>query len=400
MHIGVFSDGINIPPKEGINVHTYELVLSLAKNPDHNVTLFVADRGWLSHTAIEQQPFETILLPKEMFYDIQKVRELIRDFGITIAQSYSCYYSSVVLGPACLESHIPMVLELHDLEKAVIPLYYQGDELPGAMREHIAFQQQASDYASAIRVMSKFDFDDLVSEPDANTHKLNWLPVALGEPSRPRDNTDGEKAIYIGNMSYAPNTEGATIIKEQIAPLDQIIHYSFVGRGSEVFDGGNIVSAGMVDTLEPYVAEASIGLAPIISGSGMKIKSMTYLKYGLPVLTTKFAAHGYPVSEAIIIEDDFARWPVIIRKLLADPEEKARLSQIATAYFYEHFSATTISHKLFEIYQHAIDTYDVTQIISHEIQPVDLSNLYWLREAREENLSTVSDIVRFPGVKS
>jgi hypothetical protein len=125
---------------------------------------------------------------------------------------------------------------------------------------------------------------------------------------------------------------------------------------------------------------------------------MTYLKYGLPVLTTKFAAHGYPATEAIIIEDDFTKWPAIIKDLLADPAEKTRLSSIAIDYFYEHFSSATIAHKLLAIYQIAIDEYDNTQITPHEIRSVDYSQLYWLREDREENLSTVKEMVRFSGV--
>ncbi len=53
MRIGVFSDSINIPPKEGINVHTYELINNISTKLDGEVLLIVADRGWLDKSVLK-----------------------------------------------------------------------------------------------------------------------------------------------------------------------------------------------------------------------------------------------------------------------------------------------------------------------------------------------------------
>lgn len=52
MRIAVFSDSINIPPKESINVHTYDLLLALSQHTDCTPTLVVCDRGWLDRSLL------------------------------------------------------------------------------------------------------------------------------------------------------------------------------------------------------------------------------------------------------------------------------------------------------------------------------------------------------------
>lgn len=68
MRVGIFSDSLNIPPKEGINVHTYGVAKSLACTPDTEVLLIVCDRGWLDLEILPNQPFDTLvcLLPNFM----------------------------------------------------------------------------------------------------------------------------------------------------------------------------------------------------------------------------------------------------------------------------------------------------------------------------------------------
>ncbi|MBC7764508.1 glycosyltransferase, partial [Microbacteriaceae bacterium] len=216
MRIAVFSDSINIPPKEGVNVHTYDLLRTLAARSDCTPILVVCDRGWLEHDVLRTQTFDTILLPEKFFYDVNYIAKLVITHGFDIVQSYMTYFGSAVLGPAAYQANIPCVAELHDLEESVVSVYFSHDELADATRQHVAFQKQAAKYASVVRIMSEYDYS-IIKETwnDFNTQRYVCIPV-----SRPTVKTDHHISpsliTYIGNMSYTPNAQGAEIIKNKI----------------------------------------------------------------------------------------------------------------------------------------------------------------------------------------
>lgn len=394
IRIAVFSDSINIPPKEGINVHSYDLLLALAERDDCTPLLIVCDRGWLSHEVLEQQPFDTILVPEKDFYDVNFISHILRDVGADIAQSYMTYFGAVILGPAAQDAGIPCVAELHDLEESVVNVYFAGDELTQATKIHTEFQQQAAQYASLVRIMSQHDFDIIKTKwSDFTSARYFCMPVSRFV-EKTASVSQKHRVLYIGNMSYAPNAEGAEIIRDKISLLLQH-EFTFIGRGSEKFANSRIEALGIVDDIEPYLAETAIGVAPILQGSGMKIKNLTYLSHGIPLITTTLGAQGFPASEAIIIEDDFSRWPSIIKNLMTKPELLARLAKIARDYFELHFEITRTTERLIELYKRAIDSYSITalQLPSRSIAKyteVDMRHVYWLRELREAGTGAVT----------
>ena len=173
--------------------------------------------------------------------------------------------------------------------------------------------------------------------------------------------------------------------------------FCFVGRGSERYGSQGIDARGMVDDLTPILRSTAIGLAPIFSGSGMKIKNLTYLKHGIPVLTTSLGAQGYPVSPAMIIEDNLERWPTIIDSLLTDRKLLASLSLEAKHLFLDNFESNHVNRQLYILYDRCLADYGVRKrqlkklVAQRDINPVEM---YWIREYRE----TLSDLIDDPVV--
>lgn len=393
MHIGIFSDSINIPPKEGINVHTYDLLLSLSLRADTNVTLFVCDRGWLDHTVLASQPFDTVLIPEADFYSVQNVAALLKEYSIDIAQSYMTYFGAVVLGPAGRLARTPIVAELHDLEESVVGLYFERHELAQALRDHVTFQKSAAAYASLVRMMSLHDYGVVKSTwSDFSSDRYFWMPVSQPTTETHHQQTSNlHRLLYVGNMSYAPNAEGAELICRELVPhLDRDV--TFVGRGSDTYSRPGVEGLGMVDDIDSLLRETVLGLSPILHGSGMKIKNLTYLRYGIPVLTTTVGARGYPSTEAIIVEDDLAKWPEIISSIVNDKRKRAMLSHIARKYFTEHFDIDANTDALVRRYQYAVAHYAETAHMLPQVmrQEIDLRHVYWLRELRESSGDKVS----------
>lgn len=396
LRIGLFSDTISVPPKEGISVHVYEFLRYIAFKTPHEIVFFMCDRGMVDTALFENEPFTTVLLPESDFFSIDHTKKLIDQFAIDIAQTHKTYVAASVLGEACKQSRTPLVCEFHDLEEDVLPLYFPDENQQQEVAKHIAYQHKAASYASFVRVMSESDYLRIKNSwQDFDASKFAWLPVASqSAPSHFIQNDDRKLLTYIGNMSYAPNKEGADAIIEQLLPFMHPEQFCFVGRGSEPYKKHCIDALGMVDDLEPILARTAIGLAPIFSGSGMKIKNLTYLKYGIPVITTTVGAQGYPNSRAIIIEDNLSLWPDIIRAIVSDRAQLEYLSIAARATFEEHFSDDVVNNKALRHYKmHQSKIKKTKGPLARTMQEdIDPNEMYWLREFREMCSSKVSEM--------
>ena len=401
MRIGVFSDAISIPPKEGISLHVYELLRSISDDSSHEVVLFMCDRGMLDHKILESEPYTIVLIPEHDFFEISYIEMLIKRYNIQLAQTHKTYIAATVLGEACRRAEVPMVYEMHDLEKDVVPLYFTGNEVVSETKKHDEFQRQACAYASLVRVMSRYDYDYIATNWHEFDNKLFiWLPVATEATDADFcQDPDRQMLSYIGNMSYLPNAEGAQAIVDKLASRMKNNQFCFVGRGSERYGSQDIDARGMVDDLTPILRSTAIGLAPIFSGSGMKIKNLTYLKHGIPVLTTSLGAQGYPVSPAMIIEDNLERWPTIIDSLLTDRKLLASLSLEAKHLFLDNFESNHVNRQLYILYDRCLTDYGVRKrqlkklVAQRDINPVEM---YWIREYRETLSDLIDDTVVIP----
>lgn len=394
MRVGIFSDTISIPPKEGISLHVHELLHSLSSDPAHLAVLFMCDRGMLDHDTLKAEPYTIVLIPERDFFDISYIEMMMKRYNIQLAQTHKTYIASTVLGEACRRAEVPMVYEMHDIEKEVVPLYFSEEEAALEAQKHDKFQKQACAYASLIRVMSRYDYDQIAASwKEFDDNLFVWLPVAAEAPEAGfRQNSDRQMLSYIGNMSYLPNAEGARAIVDRLTSCMKNDQFCFVGRGSECYGGRNIDAYGMVDDLSPILKRTAIGLAPIFSGSGMKIKNLTYLKHGIPVLTTSLGAQGYPISPAIIVEDDLEKWPGIITALLTDRKLLDDLSSEARNLFIDNFESNHVNRQLYILYDRCLADYSSRKrqlkaaVTQRDIDPVEM---YWIREYRE----MLSDIV-------
>ena len=130
-------------------------------------------------------------------------------------------------------------------------------------------------------------------------------PVSLPD-SRPSDGlacpptVKGPYVLFVGAV-FGPNLEAAHYIADHLAPLfPEGLRALIVGRGFEAhvreLSRMNVEVFGAVDDLAPYYAGASLVLAPVFSGGGMKVKIAEALMHGKRVLASPSAAMGYEAS--------------------------------------------------------------------------------------------------------
>lgn len=118
------------------------------------------------------------------------------------------------------------------------------------------------------------------------------------------------RLVYIGNLGWHPNVEGLDWFAEKVWPLvrakDPKITLRIGGSGLQKGpDGKPVIPAawkregieciGFVEDLNAFYTDASAFLAPILGGSGVRIKVLEAFRGGMPLVTTTEGALGLPV---------------------------------------------------------------------------------------------------------
>jgi len=142
-----------------------------------------------------------------------------------------------------------------------------------------------------------------------------YIPVSINN-FEPKADYSNLSLCFIGSFNWRPNSEGLLwFIKDVFPKIKQHfphITINIAGRESEKInelkglDGVNI--KGFVINSSDFLLENGIFIAPLISGSGVKIKVLEALSLGLPCVLTEIAAEGLDLPTTINISktaDDF-----------------------------------------------------------------------------------------------
>ncbi|MGO9314140.1 MAG: glycosyltransferase family 4 protein [Syntrophobacteraceae bacterium] len=158
------------------------------------------------------------------------------------------------------------------------------------------------------------------SEHDRHSLSKDWgsrnievIPNAIDIPDV-QELPDKPRLLFLGLMSYLPNTVAADYLIKKIWPL---ILSAFpdarlliAGPGSENIASfadcpSGVEFLGFVDDLEKLYKEVTVVCCPILSGGGTRIKILEAAAYGKPVVSTTVGAEGIELrdGEEILLRD-------------------------------------------------------------------------------------------------
>ncbi len=147
------------------------------------------------------------------------------------------------------------------------------------------------------------------------------------------------RALIVGSDN-AINADGARHFAERVLPLVrerlpafELLVAGDVGRA--VADGPGVRKLGRVATIADAYAQAAVALNPVRSGTGLCIKSLETMAYGLPLVTTRSGARGLERwagdAFAMVDDDDPPAWAETICHLLRDDAVADALGRRARA---------------------------------------------------------------------
>jgi glycosyltransferase involved in cell wall biosynthesis len=157
--------------------------------------------------------------------------------------------------------------------------------------------------------------------------------------------------VWLGNFEYKNNWDGLVRFLEQgWPPLNKRCQLLLVGSGItahqeralRMHEGVHVL--GFVEDLAKTLGESALGVVPVWSGGGTKMKTLTMLAHGLPLVSTRMGLEGLPhqVDPPYYAAETPEEMAQTIQAALVDPSLEAK-SLAARELIEAHFSTTAIA---------------------------------------------------------
>jgi glycosyltransferase involved in cell wall biosynthesis len=163
--------------------------------------------------------------------------------------------------------------------------------------------------------------------------------------------------LFLGRMSYPPNTVAADYLIKAIWP---IIHAALpdarlliAGAKPENIDSFSerppgVDFLGFIDDLKKLYAQIAVVCCPILSGGGTRIKILEAAAFGKPVVSTTIGAEGidFRDGDEILLRDDPASFAEGCLKLLKDRSLAAGIGQAARTSVARHYDRKNVVKRI------------------------------------------------------
>ena len=180
-----------------------------------------------------------------------------------------------------------------------------------------------------------------------------YIPVSI--------NNLGQKVAYsnstlcfIGSFNWRPNSEGMIWFIKDIFPRIKEhfpeITINIAGIESEKIkelkslEGVNLI--GFVKNSNDFLLQNGIFIAPLLSGSGIKMKVLEALSLGLPCVLTEIAAEGLDLPPSIKISKTADDFTTDLLQLIKNESDRKQRGEDSYSFVATEFSDKKISGEL------------------------------------------------------
>lgn len=168
--------------------------------------------------------------------------------------------------------------------------------------------------------------------------------------------------IYTGSFSFAPNYEAMRWFIINVLPWVQAqvpdVHLLITGDDADrpLPFNPHVTHLGFVDDIRPYVAEATISIAPLQTGGGTRLKILEAMALKTPVVATGKGAEGLEGrnGEHFLLADTPQAFAAAVVCLLQDERLRQTLIENAYRLVQEHYDWTAVTPKLLHLAEEVV----------------------------------------------
>ena len=171
--------------------------------------------------------------------------------------------------------------------------------------------------------------------------------------------------VFVGYMSGPPNVDAIEYFHSQV--YDTLkrrfpdVKLFVVGQNPPpaicaLAKDRSICVTGFVEDVRPYIARASVVIAPFVSGPGIKNKVLEAMAMGKPVVTTSIGVRGINATHGdhLCIADNPVKFADHVEGLLLDKAKRRRIGHQAREFVEKHHAWARVTDKI--------------DVIFHEVQ--------------------------------
>ncbi len=167
--------------------------------------------------------------------------------------------------------------------------------------------------------------------------------------------------LFTGKMDFRPNIDAVLWFGQHVLPLIQAQRpgttFAIVGqrphpRLAGLRDLPGVTLTGYVDDVRPYLAGATVYVAPLRVGGGTRLKLLEAMVMSLPIVSTTVGAEGFPVvnGQEVVLADEPEMFARAVLDLLAHPTHRAKLAAAGQAFAQANYGWDTLVPQLERVY--------------------------------------------------
>ena len=161
------------------------------------------------------------------------------------------------------------------------------------------------------------------------------------------------RALFLGDYSHAPNPEAARRLVRDVLPrlraavpaCELWLAGAHAERIADLAEAPGVRVLGFQPDLRALLAQVRLLLAPVWSGGGFRMKTLTALAHGLPVVSNELGARGGPADSAsgCVRAEAADGLAAAAQHWLLDPAAAARAGRAAHAWVATHADPAAVA---------------------------------------------------------
>lgn len=179
------------------------------------------------------------------------------------------------------------------------------------------------------------------------------------------DSRDRNGIVFVGNLGYAPNSDGIHWFTDEVLPRVQgslpDVELRIVGpragrRVRRLARRRGVEIAGVVPDVHAALSASAVAVAPLRVAAGIQNKILEAMASGVPVVATGAAVAGLNVraNEHVLVADEPREFARAVELLLRRPDLRARLAASARELVERGYSWEASVEELEELYGAAL----------------------------------------------
>jgi glycosyltransferase involved in cell wall biosynthesis len=208
------------------------------------------------------------------------------------------------------------------------------------------YERRAMAASDAVVALTERDRSTLA--PLAGATPVVCIPLGIAIPERPADPLGARQPnlLFVGNYIHPPNADAAERLVREIFPLilrrvpEAELRIVGPNPPGDLHGHPGVVVTGEVPDVRPYLEDATVVIAPLRLGGGMRVKVAEALAAGKAVVATSLAAEGLGAThgDQLLLAEESEPIADSVVDLLLDPSRRGALAARARAWAVERLA--------------------------------------------------------------